>query len=84
MTDLQSWVRAGFQLEVDVNDHGLAEALTLRGALWRVLRASLDGNPLPEMAISVLNSAARTAPMARQLDRSAQGWRWQRPSAWMR
>lgn len=79
VTDLQSWVRAGFRLDVDVSDKAFADALTLRRALWQLFRASLDGQPLSAAAISVLNSAARSAPMTRQLDRSAEGWRWQRP-----
>lgn len=77
--DLTSWVRAGLQLEVEVSDEEFAEAVVLRRALWRMFQASLDGKALPPAAISVLNSASRTEPMTRQLDRSTLGWHWREP-----
>ena len=78
-TDLQSWVQAGFHVEVEVSDDGFAEARGMRQALWQVFRASLDDDRLPAAAISVLNSMSRLPPITRQLDRSVKGWHWQQP-----
>lgn len=78
--DLRTWVRAAYQLDVDVPDHGWAEALSLRAAIWQVVRASLDGRRLPTTAVSVLNAAARSGPITRQLERSGRSWSWHTPA----
>lgn len=77
--DLSSWVRAAFQLDVSVSDGAYAQALRLRRALWELIGAGLEGARLPAQAESVLNAAARHAPMTRQLDKSAAGWHWHTP-----
>lgn len=91
VTDLRLWVRAAYQVAVDVTDHGRKEALTLRSAIWQLVRAALDGTRLPAAAVSVLNTAARAGPITRQLDRSVQSdrtgsaeqapaWHWHTPT----
>ncbi|MDQ3054120.1 MAG: ABATE domain-containing protein [Actinomycetota bacterium] len=88
--DIQSWVRAAFQISVDVSPADWDPALALRAAIWQLVRARLEGARLPAGAISVINTAARSSPMARQLDGSvspdpsgpsghAPAWHWHTP-----
>ncbi len=61
--DIQSWVRAAFQISVDVLPADWDPALALRAAIWQLVRATLEGARLPAGAISVINTAARTGPI---------------------
>lgn len=68
--DLRRWVRAAFQLLVDVRGEDWEQALALRRAIWQLARASIEGARLPPAALGVVNRAARVLPITRQLDRS--------------
>lgn len=78
--DLRNWVRAAYQVDVDVPDDGWTQALALRRAIWQLVRAALDGTRLSPTATSALNAAARGRPITRQLDTSVRSWNWHTPA----
>lgn len=79
--DLARWVRGGFRLDVEVTEPDLHRAWALRQAVWQLVGASLAGGEIPPAARAVVNSAARSRPLTRQLDPAEpSGWRWQQPT----
>jgi len=61
--DIQSWVRAAFQISVDVLPADWDPALALRCGNLATLRATLESARLSASAILVINTAARTGPI---------------------
>ena len=79
--DLADWITAcdlGLgELEVGTTD--LAQAIELRGGIWGLIRAAVQGRPRPRSAVATVNAYAANGTLVPQL--AATGRRWSSPSA---
>jgi predicted RNA-binding Zn ribbon-like protein len=74
--DLRRWTTASIAVDVDrVTSRDLAEAKSLREAIWQCADARADGRPLPREPSAEINRLASRPPLIPQIrGRDRRGW----------
>lgn len=81
-SELQRWLSLSpLKLpKMRIRRHDLARATALRGAIWRIANAIIDGEAPRSRDVRLLNAVACEPTLARTLDSTATSTRWHCPT----